>query len=91
MYRIAEAVRSTHSQDGAIVLDIRQGQMFNLNFVGSRIVELLRSGSTESQIVDEISREFGVGRDTAEVDVREFLDALKERKLIQEQQAGEKA
>ncbi|MFZ0796871.1 MAG: PqqD family protein [Terriglobales bacterium] len=84
MYRISDTVRSTHSQDGAIVLDIRQGQMFNLNFVGSRILELLKNGSTESAIVDEIRREFGVSRDLAEDDVREFLQNLKKRHLVEE-------
>jgi len=46
MYRISKGVRSTHGQDGAIVLDVQQGQMFNLNLVGSKILELLESGST---------------------------------------------
>lgn len=91
MYRISDTVRSTHSQDGAIVLDIPQGQMFNLNFVGSRILELLKSGYTESQIVDEISRAFGVGRDVAEADVREFLGTLRAHRLIEEQPAGDTA
>src|ERR1035437_2435244 len=54
MYRVSDTVRSIHNQDGAIVLDVRQGQMFNLNLVGSRILELLKRGSTESEIVDEI-------------------------------------
>ena len=84
MYRLSETVRSTHNQDGAIVLDVRQGQMFNLNFVGSRILELLKTGSTESAIVDQISREFGVNRDLAENDVREFLQNLKKSHLIEE-------
>ena len=66
MYRVSNTVRSTHNQDGAIVLDVRQGQIFNLNFVGSRILELLKSGYTESGIVDEIRREFVVSRDLAE-------------------------
>jgi hypothetical protein len=88
MYRVSESVRSTHGQDGAIVLDIRQGQMFNLNFVGSRILELLKNGSTESAIVDEIRREFGVSRDLAENDVREFLQNLKKRHLVEEHEAG---
>ena len=84
MYRVSDTVRSTHHQDGAIVLDVRQGQMFNLNFVGSRIVELLKNGSTESEIVDELSREFGVSRDLAENDVREFLQNLKKYRLVEE-------
>jgi hypothetical protein len=85
MYRVADKVRSTHNQDGAIVLDIRQGQMFNLNFVGSRILELLKNGTDESAIVDQITKEFDVSRDIAEQDVREFIHALKEQELVREQ------
>src|SRR5580658_170707 len=88
MYRVSDTVRSTHNQDGAIVLDVRQGQMFNLNFVGSRILELLKSGSPESVIVDEIGREFGVGRELAENDVREFLRNLKKYQLVEEGESG---
>jgi hypothetical protein len=88
MYRVSNTVRSTHNQDGAILLDVRQGQMFNVNFVGSRILELLKSGSTESAIVDEIGREFGVPRELAENDVREFLQNLKTCQLVEERKAG---
>jgi hypothetical protein len=85
MYTVSDTVRSTHNQDGAIVLDIRQGQMFNLNFVGSRIFELLKNGTDESAIVDRIAQEFDVSRDMAEQDVREFIHALKEQELVREQ------
>lgn len=88
MYRVSDTVRSTHNQDGAIVLDVREGQMFNLNFVGSRILERLESGSTDSGIVDEIRREFGVSRELAENDVHEFLQTLKKCHLIEEQEPG---
>jgi hypothetical protein len=84
MYRFSNAVRSTHNQDGAIVLDVRQGQMFNVNFVGSRILERLKNGSPESVIIDEIGREFGVSHDLAENDVREFLHTLKKSHLVEE-------
>ena len=77
-------MRSTHGQDGAIVLDIRHGQMFNLNVVGSRILELLKNGASESAITDDISQTFEVSRDVAERDVREFIDALKEHELVNE-------
>ena len=88
MYRVSNTVRSTHNEDGAIVLDVRQGQMFNLNFVGSRILELLKSRYTESGIADKISREFGVSRDLAENDVREFLQTLKKCHLVEEQESS---
>jgi hypothetical protein len=83
MYRVSDTVRSTHGQDGAIVLDIRQGQMFNLNFVGSRIFELINKGSGQPEIVDEIVREFGVSRHLAENDLQQFLDTLEKHRLVE--------
>jgi len=82
MYRVSDGVRSTHGQDGAIVLDVQQGQMFNLNLVGSRILELLEKGSAESDIVDVISREFNASPEVVENDVREFIESLKKHKLV---------
>jgi hypothetical protein len=84
MYRVSEGVRSTHGQDGAIVLDVQQGQMFNLNGVGSRILELLESGSPESDIVNVISQEFNNSPEAVENDLREFIASLTKHKLVSE-------
>lgn len=84
MYRVSDGVRSTHGQDGAIVLDVQQGQMFNVNRVGSRILELLESGSAESDIVNVISQEFNGSREVVENDVREFIESLRKHKLVSE-------
>jgi hypothetical protein len=83
MYRLSNMVRSTHNQDGAILLDIRQGQMFNVNLVGSRVLELLKNGFDESAITDQISCEFGIVRELAESDVRHFLQLLEKRQLVE--------
>lgn len=88
MYKVSESIRSTHGQDGAIVLDIRQGQMFNFNFVGSRILELLETGATESAIVEEVSQKFEVSRDVARNDVREFIESLKQHHLVEDSGAN---
>ena len=84
MYRVSDGVRSTQGQDGAIVLDVQQGQMFNLNRVGSRILELLESGSAKSDIVNVISQEFNGSREVVENDVREFIASLRKHKLVSE-------
>jgi hypothetical protein len=84
LHRVSESVRSTHGQDGAVVLDVEQGRIFNVNLVGSRILELLEAGTPESAIADTISREFGVSWDTAIQDMQEFILALKERGLLEE-------
>jgi hypothetical protein len=81
--RVAENVRSTHNQDGGIVLDILHGQMFRLNLVGSRILELLKQGCSETQIADEISRQCAVPREIVEADLRGFLSHLEKHHLLQ--------
>jgi Coenzyme PQQ synthesis protein D (PqqD) len=81
--RISESVRNNHCQDGGIVLDIRHGRMYGLNFVGSRILELVKQDYQETQIAEEISRQFGVSLDTAIADVREFLGLLEAHRLIE--------
>lgn len=66
------------------MLDVQQGQMFNLNPVGSKVLELMESGRAEAEIVEAISREFGASRSTVEDDVREFIELLKKHKLVAE-------
>jgi hypothetical protein len=83
MVRVSEHVRKTHSPDGGIVLDILHGQMFRLNFVGSRILELLQQGRTETQIADALSQEFGADRETFTADLQEFLAHLEKHHLLE--------
>lgn len=58
--------------------------MFNLNCVGSRILELLEGGSAESDIVNVIAQEFNSSREVVENDVHEFIESLREHKLVAE-------
>jgi hypothetical protein len=80
---LSEHIRSTRIEDGAIALDIREGKMFRMNFVGSRIVELIRSQYTERQIVETIANEFSVGVATAESDVQGFLAQLEKHRFLE--------
>jgi Coenzyme PQQ synthesis protein D (PqqD) len=80
--KLSEHVRSTHNPDGAVVLDILHGEMYRLNFVGSRMLELLKQGYTNLQIADAVSREFGVARETVTADLEEFLQHLEKHKLL---------
>jgi hypothetical protein len=82
MHRVSEDVRSTHSSEGGTVLDIRRGQMFRVNRVGARILELLNSGHQESEIAGEIAAEFVVSQEVANADVREFLGLLQSHRII---------
>ena len=83
MIKIAERIRSTHGADGGIILDINHGEMFTLNTVGSKILEMLERGFAEPQIVEEISRLFQIRQDIIERDVREFLECLEKNRLVE--------
>jgi hypothetical protein len=89
--KLSAQLRSTHNQDGAIVLHILHGEMFQLNFVGSRMLELLKQGCTNAQIADAISREFGVARETVAADLEEFLAHLEKHKLLNLSEPGGRA
>lgn len=86
--KLSEHLRSTNSQDGAVILDIFHGQMYRLNVVGSRMLELLKEGLTESQIADQISRESGADREIVAQDFRQFLAHLEKHHLIESQPSG---
>jgi hypothetical protein len=80
--RISAHVRSTHDADGAVVLDIIHGQMFRLNYPGSKILELVKQGMEPPEIAEQMAREFGIGLATAETDVYEFVETLKQHHLV---------
>ncbi len=86
MYEISAGVRSTRNEDGGIVLDIDQGQMFRLNPVGALILELLGKGHPETEIAKDLASQYGISEETALADVREFLTSLQEHKLVRAQQ-----
>ena len=84
MFRICDTIRSTETQDGAIVLNIHHGEIFCLNVIGSKVLELLKRGHDEVRIAEEISREYGANRETVRADVLEFIDTLQRHHILQQ-------
>jgi hypothetical protein len=83
MFRLSDTIRQTQTQDGGILLDIHHGQMFCLNLVGAKILELMQRGYDESRIADEISRDYGASREVVRADVIEFIQALEKNHILQ--------
>jgi len=83
MLRISDAIRSTATQDGAILLDIRHGQILSLNRMGSAIFQMLKRGVEPSQIAREISREFGANVTEVQADVLEFIESLQKHDVVE--------
>jgi hypothetical protein len=76
MRAISNTIRSTQTPDGAILLDIERGQMFCVNGIGSKILELLGAGCDERQIVDQVSAAYSADIDQVRADVNDFLETL---------------
>jgi len=82
MFRISDTIRRTQTVDGGILLDIHHGQMFCLNILGAKILELMQQGYDESRIADEISRDYQVPRDAVRADVLEFIESLHKHHVL---------
>ena len=83
MFRIRDTIRRTETVEGGILLDIHRGQMFCLNIVGSKILELMPQGYDESRIAEEISRDYGASREVVRIDVLEFIETLHKHHIVQ--------
>jgi hypothetical protein len=83
MFRISDTIRRTETVDGGILLDIHHGQMFSLNVVGAKILELMQRGYDETRIADEISRSYGANREVVCADVLDFIASLYKHHILQ--------
>ena len=82
MMKISEHVRTTITQDGAVLMNIKGGHMITLNLTGSIIWQQLADGRSSEQIADALSPQFGIPREQALADVKEFLEQLESQHLI---------
>jgi Coenzyme PQQ synthesis protein D (PqqD) len=81
--RVSENVRTTITQDGAVLMNIKGGHMITLNPIGSIIWQQLSEGRSPEQIAAHLAAEFGISREQASGDVSEFLEQLETQHLIE--------
>ena len=82
MYRVSHMVRSTHNEDGGIILDIQKGRLLRLNHTGSAIFQQVEGAQTELQIIERISRDYHLSYEVARKDVTNFMQSLEAQGLI---------
>lgn len=83
MFVISDAIRQAETADGEILLDVHHGQMFSLNVVGAKVLQMVRKGYDTSHIANEISRDYGANADVVRADVIEFIEALRRHHILQ--------
>ncbi len=59
-------------------------QIMSVNETGAFLWGLLEKGAEKQELVDSLTQEYDVDRETAEKDVDAFLDRLREKALIEE-------
>jgi len=66
----------------AVILGADGNTYFSLNETATRMWEMLDKGHSGNDIVNTVSREYGLTKSKIEKDYRAFIAALKKEKLI---------
>ena len=69
-------------QVGVAILDIDRGQVSKLNPTGAFVWQRLQRGETIEEVIANLACETGEEIHVIERDVREFVEVLKEQRLL---------
>lgn len=77
-----EDVLSGLVDDEAVIMSIESGNYHLINETGRRIWELLEKPKTVAQLCDILAEEFAVEQETCQLEVLQFLVALRARQVV---------
>jgi hypothetical protein len=78
----SDSVRVVQNQDGAVLLDIRQGLCLSMTPVGVQIWDFLKLNFSADQITDSLVAKFSVPSQQVSRDVIAFINDLKQKGLL---------
>ena len=82
-----EAIVFTDLDDTIVMMDVDEGQYYELDPVGARIWGLLETGRSAADLCDALAAEFDVDPDTCHRDTLEFLQAASTMRIVHVQPA----
>ena len=82
MVQLAKHLSAVIEDDGAVLLDVRRGNILRCNQTGAIILRLLSGNSDERAITLEFARLCGLSIYAAEADVHAFLSSLASQGLL---------
>lgn len=80
--RQADGLFTASLGEELLMMSISQNKYFNLNEIGTVIWQLLEQPRTIEQLIDALTAQFDVSRETAQAELTTFIAALRERELI---------
>ena len=77
--------RSTVTEEGIVIMDVSNGNIFHSNSIGALIWTSLKEGASVQGIVELITSRYSVSRKEAEADVFAYIRALTSKGLLLEE------
>ncbi|WP_274650394.1 lasso peptide biosynthesis PqqD family chaperone [Paenibacillus humicola] len=83
--KVVQSAGSVVSDMGGekVMFSVNSGKYYNLGRIGGRVWELIASPTTVSRLVDELTSEYDIDRETCEQQVTDFLVNLQKEALIE--------
>lgn len=76
-------LQSIAISDNGFIFNPMTGESFNVNNVGQRIIELIKEGKTQEEIIDVLDSEFLSDRTSIEKDLQEFISMLLQFQILE--------
>jgi hypothetical protein len=73
--------------DSGFIFDPASGNSFTTNPIGLEIIDLLKKGGREKEIIEKITQGYEVDPSAFEKDLYDFVNVLVKLKLIEEHEA----
>ncbi len=80
--QLAEVARLATTTDGRSILEVAGQPVFGMNLVAVSIWTKLAAGFSIQEINSQIAKEFGVPEERVASDVAKFIEVLKDRLLV---------
>ena len=77
-----EAIVFTDLDDTIVMMDVDEGQYYELDSVGARIWALLETDRSAADLCDALAAEFDVDPDTCHRDTLEFLQSASDLRIV---------
>lgn len=75
----------TATDEGVTVLDLRTARYLQLNRSGALLWERLSVGASVDELAEALTQRFGIDRDRAHHDAREFVSTLRDRGFLSDE------
>ena len=81
-----DAIVYTDLDDTIVMMDVDEGQYYELDPIASRIWSIIENGQAVEEVCRALTEEFDVDPNTCQQDTLEFLQAASEQSIIRVQQ-----